>query len=87
MSSVLIVRAILVGLGGLLFLKINMSGCLLVSLVSFFAFSGSWVTFQGEFFGGFLQCRGKKITQRLRSLCNPLCSYWEFRQSMDHDDS
>lgn len=63
-------------------------GVFLFLLSVIFAFSCSWVTFQG--WGFFCSAEGRKLlltTQRLRSLCNPLCSYWEFRQSMDHDDS
>lgn len=56
LSSVLVVRATLVGLGGLRFLKKNMSVCLLVSLIiwGLFAFS-SLGRFQGilVFWGGF----------------------------------
>lgn len=43
--------------------------------------------FKAEFFRSAEGRKSFLTRQRLRSLCNPLCSYWEFRQSMDHDDS
>lgn len=85
LSCILIVEGYILWARGQLFvfLRKTFVGIFLFAL-SVFAFSGTWVTFQGVFF----QRRGKEIifhNVKAEVLMQSLfCSYGEFRQSVDH---